>query len=496
MKRKHLLILALSTALLASCGGGNSSAPTSSATQSESSSSSSSSSGRTRTSHSDSSSSSTSKETEAELPNPLPTIEGTQIAYVEGTASGGESDAAANPGKLYEWHGDGGVIGDIAYSNGEYSFNYTPGWQWYSCQLFYRLPYGKAGDNYTVRLCVYSDVKGAITANGNVMNLVWGWNVLTYDIAYNGGVLLSIQLGVASDNSFLQGSYLKMKDIEVYDKVNTYHKVSFSVGDEVKKAIQVRANELVAAPVIDVPDGKTFVGWYDGEEAFDPATPITAPKNYVAKIVNSSEIETAVVSYSFLGEVIATQVTAIGVPAAYSTVAAPFGYRFDDFYLDAAFTELYRTQPITADTTIYIKGHVAPTTYYHNGEVAHEESVGPNGEFVLTYQNNGYVDAWNIQVNFAPLPAGEAGKRYAFSCEYTLVGASNAGSYQIYDGSSITAGEVPLASEFATLSVEYDGAFLTPNNKFTIELGLAKPADGDEGTVVFSVRNPRVYEVA
>lgn len=492
MRRSNIIVLVLSAALLASCGSTNPSSSSSASTPAESSVEEESSSGRTRTS----SSSSVSKATEAELPETLPTIQGTEIAYVEGLASGGESDAANDPGKLYEWHGDGGVISGMAYKDGEYSFNYTPGWQWYSCQLFYKLPYGKAGDNYTVRLRLYSDVDGKITVNGNVFDLVWGWNVLTFDVAYNDGVLLSVQLGVMSDNSFMQGSFMKMKDIEVYDAVNTYHKITFKVGEETRKSIQVRENELVKAPTITVPEGKLLVGWYDGEEAFDPSVPVTASKNYVAKIVDASEVTTAKVSYSFLGEVIAVQEVAAGSAADYSTIPAPFGYKIDGFFLDANFDTAYTNQKIDGDTTIYIKAHVAPTTYYHNNEVAREESQGENGEFRLVYQNNGFDASWNIQVNFAPLPIGEVGKQYTFSCEYTLTGTDAAGSYQIYDSSSISAGEVPVTEEYKTLSATYDGGTLTSGNKFTIELGLSKPSAGDEGSVTFQVRNPKVTEVA
>ncbi|MBO6285528.1 MAG: hypothetical protein J6O18_04360 [Bacilli bacterium] len=106
MKHNNLLVMATSLLLLASCGGGGdaSSKATGLSSGAQEQSSSSSSSSRTRSS---SSKTSVSVPTEAPFPTTLPAISGTNVTSISGIRSGGENDAVANPGFLYEWHGDG-----------------------------------------------------------------------------------------------------------------------------------------------------------------------------------------------------------------------------------------------------------------------------------------------------------------------------------------------------------------------------------------------------
>ena len=502
MKHKNLLILALSAAMLASCGGNSSSAAGASSANpgpSTSQSADGSSSSRTRTRSSDSDASSVSKPTAASLPDTLPEIAGTNIAYVGGLESGGESAAKANPGNLYEWHGDGGNVLSFTYGNGEYSINYTPGWAWYGCQIFYAAPYAQANDVYTIRLCIYSDVAGTIRVNGNNVDLVWGWNVVTqsFTVPADGATIVSIQLGIPGDEaagvpaSALQGSFIKLKDLEIYDAVNTYHQVNFVSGENVLKSIPVRDGKTVAAPAITAPQGKIFEGWYVGEEPFDPNAPITKDTLVEAVFVDESEVTTYNVTFQFKGQTYTVLKAVEGKPVSTSDVDAPFGYAIDGFFVDAAFTTPYNNEAINEATTLYIKAHVAPTTYYHEGQVAREERVGPNGEFITEYHNNGFTDGWNIQVNFVP-PVGDAGKTYVFTAQYSLVGTAATGSYQVYDGGSIVAGDLPPQASLTEIRIEYPGGVLSKNGYLTFELGLCKPELGDDGTVVFTIDNPTV----
>ncbi|MDY6392729.1 MAG: ATP-binding protein [Bacilli bacterium] len=255
MKTTKLFALAASMILLASCsnGGSSSAAPTASSAEEASSSSI-----RVRPS---SSSTEVSRQTEALLPDTLPTIAGTNVTFIESLRTGGENEAKKNPGNLYEWHGDGGSITGFVYENGEYSFNYSSTWRWYGCQLFYVLPYEEAGDTYTVRLRLYSDIDGDITINGTVYSLVWGWNVITFDVttAAKDSSIISMQLGVSETNTSLPGSYMKLKDIEVYDAVNTYHKVDFLVGESDIYSLLGNILDNAIEATVQLPEGQRSI---------------------------------------------------------------------------------------------------------------------------------------------------------------------------------------------------------------------------------------------
>lgn len=60
--------------------------------------------------------------------------------------------------------------------------------------------------------------------------------------------------------------------------------VTFKNGDAVVKTATVNEGETVAAPEeLPVAEGKGFIGWYVGETAYDPATPVTADVTVTAK---------------------------------------------------------------------------------------------------------------------------------------------------------------------------------------------------------------------
>ena len=490
MKTTKLFALAASMILLASCsnGGSSSAAPTASSAEEASSSSI-----RVRPS---SSSTEVSRQTEAPLPDTLPTIAGTNVTFVESLRTGGENEAKKNPGNLYEWHGDGGSITGFVYENGEYSFNYSSTWRWYGCQLFYVLPYEEAGDTYTVRLRLYSDIDGDITINGTVYSLVWGWNVITFDVttAAKDSSIISMQLGVSETNTSLPGSYMKLKDIEVYDAVNTYHKVDFLVGESVVKSIMVREGKTVVAPKVVAPQGKILSGWYDGDTAYSSSAVINAPHSYLAKFEDASSALNVTVKFG--EETIAIVPTLSGSPASFDDVVAPFGYAIDGYFLDAAFTTPYNNAAVTEDLTVYAKAHVSPTHYFHEGRLSFEERVGENGEYILEYHDCVYTDAWNIQINFASLPIGEVGTAYSFSFEYTLTGTTSSGTYRVYNLADYgETGALAPTEAFVKATSNYNGGELVEGNYYTIEMGLVRPTD-PEGTVVLTIRNPKLAVVA
>lgn len=495
MKHNNLLVMATSLLLLASCGGGGdaSSKATglSSNTQEQSSS-------RTRSS---SSRTSVSVPTEAPFPTALPAISGTNVTSISGIRSGGENDAVANPGFLYEWHGDGGDISNLKREGGEFSFNYTVGWAWYGCQLFYHLPYALPGDTYTIRMLIWSDIDGTIRINGEDTNLVWGWNNITKE-ATRGEVggpaacTISIQLGTPDNASAMPGSLMKFKEFEIYDNVNTYYPVTFQNGNEVLKTVQVRAGSTVAAPEIDVPQGKLFSGWFAGEEQYNSSLAINAAKTFVAKFIDASEVETVNLTFKFGKTTLATQmIVKDGLPD-FSKVQAPFGYRILGWYTDEDLTIEYDDGTgFIADATLYMKGAVSPICWENNNgswDFAPEmKTVGENGEFILTYPEHSYTAGYHMQVNFAPLPTGETGQTLVFSVDYKLEGTTDTGSYQIYDNGGIASGDLVPSSAWKHIELEYEGGTLSGGNKFTLELGLVHPTD-PEGNVVFSLNNPLV----
>lgn len=64
----------------------------------------------------------------------------------------------------------------------------------------------------------------------------------------------------------------------------TTYTVTFKNGDTVVKTETVEEGETVAAPEeLPVAEGKGFIGWYVGETAYDPATPVTTDVTVTAK---------------------------------------------------------------------------------------------------------------------------------------------------------------------------------------------------------------------
>ena len=495
MKHKSLFVLAGAVLLLASCGGTPGSEGSSSKSgSSESSSSKSSKSSSSRESSSSTSSSSRSVPTEASLPD-LPAKEGTNVTYIDHLGSGGESLAKQNAGGFYVWAGDGGRNDGLYFDQGDIVVEYATGWAWYGVQVFYEPTYAQVGDVYNIRIALHSDVEGSITMNGEVFNLVWGWNVLEQERTVTAAnTTVSMQLGLVS-GEVMMGAVMRFRSIEIYDKTNTYHETKFVNGEEVLKDIQVRDGQKVSAPSVTVPEGKLLSGWFDeNENKFDATQPVTAAHTYRAVFVDKSEITTRVVTYKLGDRVIYTEEVADGALAEFDATKTPFGYKLDGLFTDAALTTPY-AGAITEDTTIYLKATVTPSTYLHGGDMGPHISHGDNGEFVFTFPEHGYDTGWHIQINFEPLPVGEYGETITFSYEYRLqCNPETPGVARAYGGGNTLAESevnLPAVASWTKISYTYEGGMIPGDTKFTNELGTVHPVDA-ESNLVFEIRNPLI----
>lgn len=140
------------------------------------------------------------------------------IEFTEGSGSsgsegsnaiifGGETDAIANPGKVYYWTEFGGIAGGT-YENGEISFNITNGGNWYSNQIFLKNADLVAGKTYKLSLTIVSSVAEKITINGTVVELAVGENQVEVTYVEDAAkASLSLQGGVNGGVAFAAGEF-------------------------------------------------------------------------------------------------------------------------------------------------------------------------------------------------------------------------------------------------------------------------------------------------
>ena len=120
---------------------------------------------------------------------------------------GGETDAVANPGKVYYWTEFGGIAGGT-YENGEISFNITNGGNWYSNQIFFENADLTAGKTYKLSLTIVSSVAEKITINGTVVDLAVGENQVEVTYVEDAAkASLSLQGGVNGGVAFAAGEF-------------------------------------------------------------------------------------------------------------------------------------------------------------------------------------------------------------------------------------------------------------------------------------------------
>lgn len=506
MKKSLLFAFACSALALVACG--NPQTPTSSSPASSTPSATSSTVKPSTPASSEPPKVSSSEEPSSEQP-PI-VLDGTDVFWCEGIVAGGETDAAAHPGKIYYWAGDGGQVYAFEENkNGELVLEYMAStWAWYGVQVFYKAPYAAGGDTYSIRLNLNSDAAGEVTINGQIVELKRGDNVVVLQNQKRGNegvdapVTISMQLGTPDRDSYvwtaLSGSVLKFQSIEVFDAVNTYHQVSFTSGENVVKSIQVREGKTVNAPVVAAPEGKVLEGWYDGETKFDPAAPITAPHAFVAKFVDKSAVTAHNITVKNGDQTVAVVEGYEGLAVDLSNLAAPFGYKVDGYYTDAALTTPFDgSAGITSDITIYGKYRVNPVFWINSEEAGwtfHDEiGYASDGGLVLTFNGWGGEYAYYVQVNFS-LPVGDAGKEYVVSFDYRINRAG--GTYKIYDsewGYGTPSVDLEVKDTFTSGSVEYPGATLQDQKKLTFELGLIPQGDDP---VVFELTNVKFAEKA
>jgi hypothetical protein len=384
------------------------------------------------------------------------------------------------------WNGDGGAVSAASVSERTFSLTYTSTGNWYGVQIFYKLPYAELNDSYAFDFSFTSDVAGGITVNGAKVTLAAA-TALDYKatIAQGAGDTISIQLGI-DGTGVLAGKSFQMTVNSIKDNsaTNVYYANNFVNGNEALKTIQVRSGKTVAAPADPTPaTGKVFDGWYDGDTKWTADLAIDAAHTWTAKFGDASSAKTVTFmnGTSTLGTASVVSGQAVAIP---STIAAPFGTAILGWYTDAALSSAYDlTTPVTADLTLYAKLGTQHTSVYSTGGFnALVVSRGTDGAEVFTnFTGAAGSNVWDNQINFAPIPVGEAGKNYKITFSYRVSAAG--GDVKICDigngyatvGVAVT---LSVLADYQTVELPFSGAAFSANTEVTFELGkLASSAN-------------------
>ncbi len=410
---------------------------------------------------------------------------GTNITYEDGRiTAGGEGAINSNRGTWMFWSGDGGSISSATRQGSEYVVNYTAGGTFYSCQLFYKLPYADTNDNYHLRWEVNSDAAGDITVNGQVINLVAGENLIDFDFVQPGGATISVQFGVAgteqwSPTSTMGGSVFKFKSPRLSDNddAHTYHEVKFVSEDVLLKDIQVRDGKTVASPATPAKEGYFFKHWADGSDVYNSSLAINKAYNFIAVFEQkSSENIRNVTLKDYQGNTITT--IEVGAGAALEIPAnldLGFGKHITGIYTDQEMTTAYdMSVPVNSDITLYAKVSIMfDATHAQDAGLGWRLpdewfAYGNDGSVSITFNGWG-ADSWYLQANFtSSLPVGETGKNYVITFTYSI--NQGGGRVQIYDGNSYGAMDLATGVE-QNGTIEYQGGTLSADKKLTFELG-------------------------
>ncbi len=402
-------------------------------------------------------------------------VEGKEVFFDEGNFGYGEETSLAK-GKLAYWAGDGGEIKNTVKSGNSYSFDFTAGWAWYGGQIFYKLPYGEAGDSIHVKLNFVSPVAGKIQLNAQEQVISIGENVLEYDVD-GGATTISLQLGTPA-GALATGHYeLKVLSIQDQTPGAKYHHVEFISGEEVLKGIEVKDQKTVTAPASPTaPEGKVFAGWKAGEVAWSETLAITKDYSFVPEFADASSTFTVTFKdgSTVLGTANPVKGQATQVPEG---LAIPFGYKALGWYTDEALTKAFDlSTPVTADTTLYLKKCLAPTTWLNAAEAgwvipADKQETLADGSYHIKD-----LEAWPagsasyfIQVNFTPAPTGTAGKTVTISVDYQINGQG--GIAQVFENATIGEAKTLVSGSRQTATFSYAGGTLANKSKLTFELG-------------------------
>lgn len=498
MKIKTLLLLSASALLLASCSGGeNPEASQTPASEAESSLPEQSASEEPEVSSeapvSSEVASSELEDSSEESSVPAP-VEKPNLFYQDGDIRGGTGETDMKPGQLAWWAGDGGSVSSLDKEEGGYALHYAAAGAWYGVQVFYKLPYSNAGDNYHIELTFHSDVAGSITLNSQVITLEANQDfAYSADYSCSSSTVLSLQLGV-NGGGLMGGSVLRFSTPVITDLSSTeYHPVSFQVGESKVKEILVKDGKSVTAPKDpEVPEGKVFAGWYAGEEKFSPDAVITSAKEYVATFADASSSKTVTFKTSD-GKVLKQVQVALGETLTKPTDVSIFAYEIVSWAKESG--EAYDfSAPVNEDLTLIAKTQIAPSTWFNAEDTGWvipsiNTRLNEDGSFEV-YDLAPFASgssAYFAQVNFAPVPA-VAGKSYELSFQYKINGQG--GDAQIYDNGTIgNLVSLTASSEYQTATISFSQA-LSEGSKLTFELGAVSGVE----KINFFVRNVSLIE--
>ena len=405
---------------------------------------------------------------------------GQNITYDDHAPTAGiESSTKTHRGTIITCGVDGGSISSLTYNkaNNEYTMNYTNGWEFWSVQLFFDLPYAEQGDTYHFAWDVNSDVAGQMTISGHAVDLQQGDNYINFDVTQGSGALISIQFGVNGGTN-LGGEVLKFSPFRLYDAdaAHKYHHVTFVNGTETLKDIYVRDGKTVVAPEVTVTGNYLFQGFFEGTTPYQTGLAVTKDYAFVASIVEKSAENTKHVTIKLGSKTLKVVDVFNG-----STLVIPtdldlgFGRSAVGYFKDAAFTQPYNLDSaVTTDFDLYVKTEINfEATYTNEGGLGYQipsDWVSHDASGAVTITFNGWgATGWYVQANFdKSVPVGEAGKQYTITFTYSI--NVEGGTYQIYDGNSIGAGSLEVGTNKVG-SITYEGGSIGSGRKLTFELG-------------------------
>lgn len=498
MRIKTLLLLSASALLLASCGGDQPSPSSVPSSENESSKvSEAESNGPASTLPEESSSEgplpapSEEPSSEIESSEPAPTVK-PNLFYQEGAVMAGQGETALKGGQLGWWAGDGGSISSLTHADGKYTLSYKAAGAWYGVQVFYLLPYSQSGDSYHIETTFHSDVAGSFTLNGAVITLEANQDyAYSADFTCASATVISLQMGV-NGGGLMGGSTLTFTDPVIKDNGdNVYHAVEFKNGEESLKKIEVRSGKKVAAPADpSAPEGKIFVGWFDGEEQYNSDSAIVADKTYVARFADASEGVKNVTFKTADGAILKEVQVAQGAKVAKPSDVSIFAYSIIDWLTEDGASFDFASN-VNEDLVLIAKTKIAPSTWFNAEECGWvipeiNQRVNEDGSFevydIAPFGGKDPQAFWS-QVNFAPVPASEAGKNYVIEFDYMING--NGGDVQIFDNGTVGQVKTLVAgTEYAHMSLDFSQA-LTAGSKLTFELGAVKGVE----KINFKVKN-------
>ena len=483
-KAKSLFVLAASAFILAGCG------PTSNESSNEKSATESSVAPKPATSETKTSSNEPTPTPEpqpssSEEPKPAKATDVFDLIDSEIITGG---SGLAQVGKYTVYGGDGGSVTNKAYdpatSTLKVDFKNTWGatahpWD---VQVFYKAPYAKAGNQYDIKMKVTSTVTGEMTINNQVLavtaNQETSFEMTDWTIGANElDTTVCVLFGSTAKGLLASGS-VSIKDVQVIDKTNDYHTLTFKNGEETVRTEKVLSGDKAwFVPTIATPEGKIFKGWFIGENKVDPAeVVVSADTTIEAKFIDRSEATIYQVKYCLGDKELASDDVIDGEMAkgkefGYNEVG--FGYKVAGWYSDKELTTKYDfSTPVTAALTLYAKVEVTPSDTYNWDQAFPAEALthGEDGSLIYTENVAKGDKTWGKQINFSGIPAGEAGKKYTLSFDYKMSAAG--GDVQIFDNVNVGGVKtLEVTSEWKNISIEFDGGTLTAANKLTFELG-------------------------